>query len=121
MALWDAPFEGSAWEQIQQHLTAVPPPLRERRPDLPGAVEQVVLKALAKDPRDRYVSVSAFARALERACQESTQQDEDSQLTAPLRVNSGSAAATLEASRLNRYAARTVFLSAAPGDEQVAA
>src|SRR5690348_8740914 len=61
------PFEGSAWELIQQHLTAAPPPLRERCPDLPVTVEQVVLRALAKNPQERYVSVSAFAQALERA------------------------------------------------------
>src|SRR5207253_8145680 len=32
---------------------------------LPSAVEHVVLKALAKDPRQRFASVQAFALALE--------------------------------------------------------
>jgi len=35
------------------HYTA----LTARRPDLPIAAEQVVLKALEKDPRNRYASI----------------------------------------------------------------
>lgn len=60
------PFEGTAL--FQQHLSVPPPRLREKDPSLPEAVEAVVLKALAKQPEDRYVSVLIFARALEKAC-----------------------------------------------------
>jgi serine/threonine protein kinase len=35
-------------------------------PDLPEAAEQVIFKALAKDPADRFESMGAFAGALER-------------------------------------------------------
>jgi len=35
-------------------------------PDLPEAVEQVIFKALAKDPADRFDSMGAFAQALEK-------------------------------------------------------
>lgn len=52
-----------------QHAHVPPPPLREKDPSLPEAVEAAVLKALAKDPQDRYASVLQFARALERASQ----------------------------------------------------
>ncbi len=62
------PFEGTPWEVAYQHMTVEPPPLREKDPSLPEEVEAVVLKALAKDPQDRYVSVQLFAQALERAC-----------------------------------------------------
>lgn len=55
------PFEGSACELIEQHLSVTPPPLRKHCPELPPAVEQVVLRALAKDPQQRYVSIQAFA------------------------------------------------------------
>jgi hypothetical protein len=65
------PFEGNLWQIPQQHLSASPPPLREKDPSLPQAVEDVVLKALAKDPQQRYVSVQLFAQAFERAGQES--------------------------------------------------
>src|SRR5439155_4179691 len=42
------PFEGNHWQLAQQHMSALPPPLREKDPSLPEAVESVVLKALAK-------------------------------------------------------------------------
>src|SRR6266849_2149257 len=61
------PFEGSMTEVMVQHLTMPPPALREKDPSLPEAVEAVVLKALAKEPADRYGSVPLFAQALEQA------------------------------------------------------
>src|SRR6266568_2798467 len=61
------PFEGSFSEVMVQHLSLPPPPLRERVPTIPGEVEQVVLKALAKDPKQRFVRVQDFALALEVA------------------------------------------------------
>jgi hypothetical protein len=44
-----------------------PPPLRQKLPTLSADVEQVVLTALAKDPAQRFKSVTAFACALEQA------------------------------------------------------
>ncbi len=61
------PFAGTFTEIAVKHAMVPPLPLRERRPDLPLEVEQVVLTALAKDPRQRFASVRAFARALEDA------------------------------------------------------
>ena len=65
----ERPFEGSVSELIAQHLSMPPPPLRERMPDIPAEVEQVVLQALAKDAKARFASVAAFASALEQASQ----------------------------------------------------
>jgi serine/threonine protein kinase len=76
----ECPFTGSYWEIIHQQISAVARPLRERRPDLSEAVEAVVLKALAKDPIERFESASAFAEALEQAAQ-SYQEDFDLNLT----------------------------------------
>jgi len=61
------PFVGSTWEVVTQHLSADPAGLRSHVPDLPPAVEQVVLQALAKDPQQRFASVAAFAAALHEA------------------------------------------------------
>jgi len=61
------PFEGSVSEVIVQHLSMPPLPLRERVSTVPAEVEQVVLRALAKDPKERFASVQEFAEALERA------------------------------------------------------
>ena len=49
-------------------LSAPPPPLTSARPDLPAAVDQVMFRALAKAPEDRYPSCRAFAAALQEAC-----------------------------------------------------
>src|SRR5436190_19319961 len=38
-----------------------------RVPAIPAAMEHVVLRALAKDPTERFANVHAFARALEEA------------------------------------------------------
>src|SRR5207244_9682718 len=65
----DRPFHGSLTELVGQHLSVPPPPLREKVPTLSPDVEQVVLKALEKDPHKRFESVQAFARALEGVSQ----------------------------------------------------
>ncbi len=49
-------------------LSAPPPALTSQRPDLPAAVDQVMFRALAKAPEDRYPSCRAFAAALQEAC-----------------------------------------------------
>lgn len=64
------PFKGTPRGIVQQHLSAQPPSLCERVADLPPAVEQVVFRALAKNPRYRFESVSAFAAALREAFEE---------------------------------------------------
>ena len=65
----ECPFTGSYWEVIHQQVSVMPRPLREHRPDLAEAVEAVVLRALAKDPAERFGSVQAFAEALEQTVQ----------------------------------------------------
>ncbi len=64
------PFYGaSAIEIAMHHLMDPPPSLQEKVPGIPVEVEQVVLKALAKDPQERFPSVQEFAQALEHASQ----------------------------------------------------
>src|SRR6266581_374050 len=64
------PFSGAFSEIAGQHLLVMPPSLCARVPGLPLEVEQVVFKALAKDPALRYESVVAFANALQDACKQ---------------------------------------------------
>ncbi len=61
------PFRGSLDEVTTQHLLAPPAPLREKVPNIPREVEEVVLTALQKDPRRRFACVRAFAHAFEQA------------------------------------------------------
>src|SRR5215467_2413552 len=58
------PFEGSMTEVMVQHLTMPPPPLHVKVATIPCEIEQVVLRALAKDPKKRYASVQDFATDL---------------------------------------------------------
>ena len=48
-------------------LSAAPPALTSRRPDLPAAVDEVMAKALAKAADDRYGTCLDFTAALRRA------------------------------------------------------
>ena len=61
------PFLGSFAEIAVKHTLAPPPSLHEKVKDLPPAVEEVVMKALAKDPQLRFENVQLFALALEKA------------------------------------------------------
>ncbi len=65
----ERPFEGSVSELIAQHMSMPPPSLRERVPAIPVEVEQVVLRALAKDHKARFSTVQDFAVAFEQASQ----------------------------------------------------
>lgn len=49
---------------LVRHITEPPAPLRSHVPTIPEAIERVVLRALAKNPGERYESMTAFSRAL---------------------------------------------------------
>ena len=49
------------------HLSEPPPPLAALRPGLPAAAGQVLARAMAKDPADRYPSCGGFTDALRDA------------------------------------------------------
>ena len=65
------PFKGSFAELAGQHMMIAPPPLRTYRPRVPANVEEVILKALRKDPQERFATVLEFAHALQQAYQSS--------------------------------------------------
>jgi len=57
----------SAVSLMLKHAVEPPASLREALPDLPKSVDDVVQKALAKYPADRYQTATEFAQALARA------------------------------------------------------
>ncbi len=63
----EAPFNGSYWELVHQHLQVLPSAFCEKGTVLSEAIENVVLKALAKDPAQRFNCIQEFADALEAA------------------------------------------------------
>lgn len=63
----DVPFHGSFMQLLYQHTYTPPPFLHEKIPNLPQGIEQVVMRAIAKDPQARFASVREFAQALASA------------------------------------------------------
>jgi serine/threonine protein kinase len=62
------PFTGAnVVDIIRRHCFDQVPPLQELRPELNVPVVQVINRALAKKPEDRFPSVTSFAKALELA------------------------------------------------------
>lgn len=62
-------------DAVNLHVEVPPPAPRSINPDLPESVEQVLLKALAKDPADRYLSLKGLAQALGECIDELTLPD----------------------------------------------
>jgi serine/threonine-protein kinase len=61
------PFSGdSAIEIAMKHLNELPKPPSKIRPEIPPELDQVVLRALAKAPEDRYQTAEEFAEDLHR-------------------------------------------------------
>ena len=65
MLAGQVPFAGPTAQAIIAKLfTDPPPPLRDRRSDLPDWLDAAVSKALSKSPADRFASANQFATAL---------------------------------------------------------
>jgi serine/threonine-protein kinase len=60
------PFNAdSEFQILNDHVNTPPPAMSSRYPYVPSAVEDAVMKALAKNPDDRHQSVEEFSAALE--------------------------------------------------------
>jgi serine/threonine protein kinase len=62
-------------DAVMKHMHETPPPPRHIQPGLPVAVQNVIIKAIAKQPEDRYQTAEAFAAALRRATSGLTEKD----------------------------------------------
>lgn len=65
----DLPFKGREIDLMEQHERKALPSLYERHFKIPRAVDQVLSKAAAKRPGDRYLRASELARDFHRAIQ----------------------------------------------------
>jgi serine/threonine-protein kinase len=70
------PFDGPSHAVMARHIGDTPPSPRIRRPQLPEAVEAVVLKALEKNPEDRFQNAVEFAEAFNAAIDQSEHLDD---------------------------------------------
>ncbi|MER6569297.1 protein kinase [Streptomyces sp. NPDC001093] len=59
------PFRGeSPFAVMHQHLFAAPEPVSRLRPQIPPTVEAVILRALGKDPKERFADAGQMREAL---------------------------------------------------------
>jgi hypothetical protein len=65
MVTGQLPFRGhSNYSVMSAHLQEPPQPPSVLRPDLPGGLSDIIVMAMAKDPKDRFQSAEAFSNAL---------------------------------------------------------
>jgi serine/threonine-protein kinase len=78
----------AAWQVARAIQYSDPTSPRRKRPQIPPELEQVILKALAKNPAERYVSAAEMREAL-RTVMRRVQQDEDVLLPVEVPVAAG--------------------------------
>ena len=65
------PFNGPTAVSIaMQHASTYPPPLHQFNANIPAALEQIVMKALEKEPEDRFLSAAEMQQALRQCAKE---------------------------------------------------
>ena len=66
MLAGEPPLRGAGMRgTMAMQVTQTPPPVRMLRPELPARVERALMRALAKDPAERYPSAADFVTALQ--------------------------------------------------------
>jgi serine/threonine protein kinase len=83
------PFTGSITQLIAQKLLQEPQKLSDLRTDIPREVEQVIMRALAKDLAARPSGVSEWFEDLENAARESGESNEPSESRVVIMAPSG--------------------------------
>ncbi len=76
------PFTASNPSELARlHISARPVPIREYIPDIPTALEEIIMKVLSKEPAARYRTADQLGRVLLKF---GTQRDEPVPVTAPV-------------------------------------
>lgn len=63
------PFQGGPGQIMRQHYLTPPPTPSTLNPRLSAAIDAVLMRALAKQPEERFPTIAAFARAFGEAAQ----------------------------------------------------
>ncbi len=110
-----APFPGTGWQVLSQHLNDEPAPLSALRPGVPRELEQLVLELLDKDPARRPTAAATRTR-LNRLHAELAAFADASTATAPQHpptLLATTIPSSTPASRLHEPGARTSTMCAA--------
>src|SRR3989440_4842699 len=95
MLAGELPFTGPSAESIvRQHLAAAPPRVSAMRAAVPPAIEEAIVRALAKTPADRFATAAEFVEALAAPAQ---RMRDPGRRTSRLAVGAGLAATLLAA------------------------
>lgn len=87
------PFGGATMSVVMKHISEPPPLPRSLGVELPSGIEAALIKGLAKEPADRFATVSHFLRAL-RAAADQRELSRQSEQTVPVTAQGGSAGGT---------------------------
>jgi eukaryotic-like serine/threonine-protein kinase len=101
MLTGEVPFTGDTPLEIaMKHLSAIPEPPSRKRPDVPRDLDMIVLRALAKNPRNRYQSAEEMDADLGRVARGLAVSDETA--TAATMVLSGAGIAEAAPTTISR-------------------
>jgi len=65
MLVGQPPFVSEGFgDLVNMHLNVAPAPARTKRPEIPLAIDAIVMKMLSKNPEERYAEMSEFQAAL---------------------------------------------------------
>ncbi len=86
MVVGQVPFSSDTpFSIIHDHIYSPLPLPHLVNPNVPDEVERVLLKALAKEPKDRYENVEALSQAFKQAWEDSNVDMADVTMTSPIR------------------------------------
>ena len=113
MLVGDVPIRAENYNQLMYRVTVgdFERP-RERRPELPESLEQIILHAMAQDPADRPASAAELEQALLAFCRPAFRDHANGRISAPGLSFGRSSSADLDP---HRFAGPTVS-DTAPGD-----
>lgn len=116
MLVGSSPFQGSLEQMMYQHIHEQPRPPSQLNRNLPPDVDTVFAIALAKRPEDRFMNISAFARALQQTVLHSSTNIEHTIEATPASSNAIRATLAISTTEAIHGTARTLTL---PNGQQV--